>query len=392
MITIKTALCKNSTRVMLLGSGELGKEIAIECQRMGMEVIAVDCYSNAPAMHVAHRQHIIDMLNAKELERCITLEQPNFIVPEIESIDTNTLIKLEKHGYRVVPSAYAVHTTMNRKLIRNLASKKLNIPTSKYQFASNYQEAKKNIKNLGFPCIIKPVMSSSGKGQSFVNNENEIDVAWEKSQKSGRVKNQEVIIEKYIPFDFEFTLLAVSSIDGIHFCLPIGHFQENGDYKASWQPQKMSVDALQKAKKISKKIISQLGGHGIFGVEFFVYKEKIIFSEISPRPHDTGMVTLISQDLSEFALHVRAFLGIPINTIHHYGPSSSAVLFGKNLYGNSISFSNLEIIKQNQQIRIFAKPKIYGCRRLGVLLDRSKTIQESILNSQNTANKIFIQT
>uniref|UniRef100_A0A1A9Z183 ATP-grasp domain-containing protein n=1 Tax=Glossina pallidipes TaxID=7398 RepID=A0A1A9Z183_GLOPL len=289
MITIKTALCKNATRVMLLGSGELGKEIAIECQRMGIEVISVDRYSNAPAMHVSHRQHVIDMLNAKELERCIILEQPNFIVPEIESINTATLIKLEKHGYCIVPSAYAVHTTMNRKLVRNLTSKILNIPTSEYQFASNYQEVKKNIKNIGYPCIIKPIMSSSGKGQSFVKNESEISTAWEKSQKYGRVKHQEVIIEKYIPFDFEFTLLVVNSIDGIHFCLPIGHFQENGDYKESWQPQKMSADALKEAKNISKKIISQLGGYGVFGVEFFAYKKKIIFSEISPRPHDTGM-------------------------------------------------------------------------------------------------------
>uniref|UniRef100_A0A1A9UK95 ATP-grasp domain-containing protein n=1 Tax=Glossina austeni TaxID=7395 RepID=A0A1A9UK95_GLOAU len=325
---------------MLLGSGELGKEIAIECQRMGIEVIAVDRYANAPAMHVSHRQHIIDMLNPEELERCVILEQPNFIVPEIESIDTRTLIKLEKKGYCIVPSAYAVHTTMNRKLIRNLTSEILDIPTSQCKFSKNYEETKRHIRNLGYPCIIKPIMSSSGKGQSFIKNESEIDIAWEKSQKHGRVKNQEVIIEKYIPFDFEFTLLAINSVDGMHFCLPIGHFQENGDYKESWQPQEMNNNSLEQAKNISKKIIYRLGGYGVFGVEFFSYKEKIIFSEISPRPHDTGMVTLISQDLSEFELHVRAFLGMPINKINQYGPSSSVVLF--DCFANSNNRLELE--------------------------------------------------
>ncbi|MDQ1237642.1 MAG: formate-dependent phosphoribosylglycinamide [Wigglesworthia glossinidia] len=392
MVTINTALCKNSTRVMLLGSGELGKEIAIECQRMGIEVIAVDSYCNAPAMHVSHRQHIIDMLNSKELKRCIALEQPNFIVPEIESIDTNTLMKLEKSGYHIVPSAYAAHTTMNRKFIRNLASKVLNIPTSEYKFATSYKDLKKKIKSIGYPCIIKPIISSSGKGQSTINNENEIDIAWKKSQTHGRVNIAEVIIEKQILFDFEFTLIAVNAIDGIHFCLPIGHRQENGDYKESWQPQEISDCSLEKAKNFSKKIISTLGGYGVFGVEFFLHQDNVIFSEISPRPHDTGMVTLISQDLSEFALHVRAFLGIPISSINQYGPSSSVVLLGNNLYGNSISFSNLELIKKNQQIRIFSKPKISGSRRLGVVLDRSKTIKKSILRAKDTVSKILIQT
>ncbi|BAC24437.1 purT [Wigglesworthia glossinidia endosymbiont of Glossina brevipalpis] len=392
MVTINTALCKNSTRVMILGSGELGKEIAIECQRLGIEVISVDSYSNAPAMHVSHRHHVIDMLNPKEIKRCINLEHPDFIVPEIEAISTNALIELEKNGYNIVPSAKTIHITMNRKLIRVLVSKKLNILTSEYQFASSFDELKIKTKVIGYPCLIKPIMSSSGKGQSVIYNEKELRHSWEKSQTYGRTSLGEVIIEKIIPFDFEITLLVVNSVDGMHFCLPIGHRQEKGDYQESWQPHKMDNVIFEKAKKISKKIVSYLGGYGIFGVEFFIYKDKVIFSEISPRPHDTGMVTLISQNLSEFALHVRSFLKLPIGKIRQYGPSSSVVICGNELYGNKISFSNIECINTNQQIRIFSKPNIKGYRRLGVILDQDETIERSLRKAKKTASKILIKT
>ena len=326
MTTLGTALRPGATRVMLLGSGELGKEVALECQRLGVEVIAVDRYADAPAMQVAHRSHVINMLDGEALAALIAREQPHFVVPEIEAIATDTLVELEARGQKVVPTSRAARLTMNREGIRRLAAEELNLPTSRYQFADSQAHFFAAAEAIGFPCIVKPVMSSSGKGQSFIRSADALQQAWDYAQQGGRAGAGRVIVEGVVRFDFEITLLTVSAVDGIHFCAPIGHRQEEGDYRESWQPQQMSAAALARAQEIAASVVNALGGYGLFGVELFVCGDEVVFSEVSPRPHDTGMVTLISQDLSEFALHVRAFLGLPIGSIRQYGPAASAVI------------------------------------------------------------------
>jgi len=373
-----TALRANATKVMLLGCGELGKEVAIECQRLGVEVIGVDRYDNAPAMHIAHRAYVIDMLEGEALEAIVAQEQPDFIVPEIEAIATAKLVELEAAGITVVPCARATQLTMNREGIRQLAAEQLNLPTSAYRFASHPQDFHKAVAEIGLPCFVKPVMSSSGKGQSLIRRATDSDAAWDYAQQGGRAGAGRVIVEGLVEFDFEITLLTISAIDGIHFCAPIGHRQEDGDYRESWQPQQMSEIALQRAQQIARDVVTALSGYGLFGVELFVKGDEVIFSEVSPRPHDTGMVTLISQDLSEFALHVRAFLGLPIGKIRQYGPAASAVILPE-LHSTSITFSGLEqALTSGQQLRLFAKPEIAGRRRLGVALAQGDTIEEAV--------------
>lgn len=383
MEQLGTALCASATKVMLLGAGELGKEVAIECQRLGIEVIAVDRYENAPAMHIAHRSHVINMLDGEALKQLVATEKPDFIVPEIEAIATKMLVELEEQGQKVVPSAKAVFLTMDREGIRRLAAETLGLPTSEYYFVENKLDFIEAAEKIGFPCIVKPVMSSSGKGQSIIRSNADLEKAWNYSQEGGRTGQGRVIVEKMVNFDFEITLLTVSAADGIHFCAPVGHRQEKGDYRESWQPQMMSAEALKKAQDIAKKIVSALGGYGLFGVELFVSGDDIIFNEVSPRPHDTGMVTLISQNLSEFALHVRAFLGLPIGIIRQYGPSASAVILPE-LHSQNVVFSNIkEAFDSDIQLRLFGKPEIVGARRLGVAL----AIADSTETALNMAKK-----
>ncbi|ARJ43413.1 phosphoribosylglycinamide formyltransferase 2 [Pantoea alhagi] len=378
MTILGTALRPGATRVMLLGSGELGKEVAIECQRLGVEVIAVDRYADAPAMHVAHRSHVINMLDGEALKALINQERPDFVVPEIEAIATDMLIELEQQGQRVVPAAQAARLTMNREGIRRLAAETLGLPTSSYRFADSKTAFIAAAEEIGFPCIIKPVMSSSGKGQSFIRDASQLEKAWDYAQQGGRAGAGKVIIEGVVTFDFEITLLTVSAVDGIHFCAPVGHRQEDGDYRESWQPQQMSPLALARAEQIAEKVVKALGGFGLFGVELFVCGDEVIFSEVSPRPHDTGMVTLISQDLSEFALHVRAFLGLPIGAIRQYGPAASAVILPE-LQSNNVSYSDVEkALGAGQQLRLFAKPDIDGKRRMGVALATAESVEEAV--------------
>ncbi|WP_413728518.1 formate-dependent phosphoribosylglycinamide formyltransferase [Sodalis sp. RH19] len=390
MLIIGTALRPGATRVMLLGSGELGKEVAIECQRLGVEVIAVDRYANAPAMHVAHRAHVINMLDGDALRAVIELERPDFIVPEIEAIATDMLVALEHEGHRVVPCAQATRLTMNREGIRRLAAETLGLPTSAYRFAADRAGLDQAVSAIGYPLIIKPVMSSSGKGQSLVRAAAGLDAAWNYAQQGGRAGGGKVIVEGLVPFDFEITLLTVSAVDGIHFCDPIGHRQEDGDYRESWQPQHMSAVALQRARDIAQQVVTALGGRGLFGVELFVRGDEVIFSEVSPRPHDTGMVTLISQDLSEFALHVRAFLGLPVGAIRQYGPAASAVILPE-LTSSDVRFSGLEqALKAQTQIRLFGKPEIGGKRRLGVALAMAQTVEEAVKDAKACAAAVKV--
>lgn len=390
MITLGTALRPGATRVMLLGSGELGKEVAIECQRLGVEVIAVDRYADAPAMHVAHRSHVINMLDGQALKALIELERPHYIVPEIEAIATDMLVQLEQQGHHVVPCAEAARLTMNREGIRRLAAETLALPTSTYCFAADRGEFDAAVNRIGFPFIIKPVMSSSGKGQSLVRNAAALDAAWDYAQQGGRAGGGKVIVEGLVHFDFEITLLTISAVDGIHFCQPIGHRQEDGDYRESWQPQQMSALALQRAQEIAAHVVTALGGHGLFGVELFVCGDDVIFSEVSPRPHDTGMVTLISQDLSEFALHVRAFLGLPIGAIRQYGPAASAVILPR-LESDNLRFSGLEVALTGQrQMRLFAKPTISGSRRLGVALAMADSIGQAVDEAVSAAAAVQV--
>jgi len=386
-----TATSKSATRVLLLGSGELGKEVAIECQRLGLEVIACDSYPNAPAMQIAHRSHVLNMLDATALKKIINAEKPHYVVPEIEAIATDVLVELECQGLNVVPSANATKLTMNREGIRRLASEELNIHTSPYHFADSLEAFKEVIKEIGLPCVIKPIMSSSGKGQSVVKKTEDIEKAWQYAQSGGRANGERVIVEGFIDFDYEIALLTIHAVDGIHFCDPIGHRQEDGDYRESWQPQVMSEKALAAAKDAAKKVVTALGGFGLFGVELFIKGDEIIFNEVSPRPHDTGMVTLISQELSEFALHVRAFTGLPINNIEQLGNSASAVILG-NGESFDISFSGIkEALSQAQtQIRLFAKPEIHGSRRLGVALARRDDIDSAVQDAIACAKKIKI--
>lgn len=378
MTILGTALRPGATRVMLLGSGELGKEVAIECQRLGVEVIAVDRYADAPAMHVAHRSHVINMLDGAALKALIMQERPDYVVPEIEAIATDMLIELEQQGQRVVPAAQAARLTMNREGIRRLAAETLDLPTSSYRFADSQAAFFAAAEEIGFPCIVKPVMSSSGKGQSFVRDASQLDSAWAYAQQGGRAGAGKVIIEGVVKFDFEITLLTVSAVDGIHFCAPVGHRQEDGDYRESWQPQQMSPLALARAQQIAEKVVTALGGFGLFGVELFVCGDEVVFSEVSPRPHDTGMVTLISQDLSEFALHVRAFLGLPIGAIRQYGPAASAVILPE-LQSSNVRYGEVEkALDAGQQLRLFAKPEIDGKRRMGVALATAENVEDAV--------------
>ncbi|EFV41197.1 formate-dependent phosphoribosylglycinamide formyltransferase [Hafnia paralvei] len=391
MLSIGTALRPHATRVMLLGSGELGKEVAIECQRLGIEVIAVDRYPDAPAMQVAHRSHVVNMLDAQALKAVIERERPDFIVPEIEAIATSMLVELERDGQKVVPCARATQLTMNREGIRRLAAETLQLPTSRYRFADTENEFNEAAQEIGFPCIIKPVMSSSGKGQSLIRSADNMAQAWQYAQSGGRSGEGKVIVEGSVKFDFEITLLTINACDGLHFCAPIGHRQQDGDYRESWQPQAMSDIALAKAHDIAGKVVTALGGYGLFGVELFVCGDDVIFSEVSPRPHDTGMVTLISQDLSEFALHVRAFLGLPIGTIRQFGPSASSVILPR-LHSNDVVFDNTRNALQSQtQLRLFGKPEIDGTRRLGVALAYDETVEKAIALAKQVSNSVVVK-
>ncbi|OQA35110.1 MAG: Phosphoribosylglycinamide formyltransferase 2 [Candidatus Dependentiae bacterium ADurb.Bin331] len=390
-VSIGSPLTPSATKVLLCGGGELGKELVIELQRFGVEVIVLDRYDNAPAMQVAHRSHTLSMLDGNALRTIIELEQPNIIVPEIEAIDTQTLLELESEGYTVIPTARAVHITMNRERIRQLAHD-LQLKTSAFKFAHSYDEYLSAVDKLGFPCVVKPTMSSSGKGQSIIHNKHEIDPAWNFAQTGGRAQTNSVIVEEFIPFDYEITLLTVRDAQGnTHFCEPIGHKQIDGDYRSSWQPQPMSNNLLDQAKNYAKTITDALGGRGIFGVELFVKGDEIYFNEVSPRPHDTGMVTLISQNSSEFGLHARALLGLPIGTIKHYGPSASCAVL---VHGNSenVQFSNLDTALSipDSQLRLFGKPNVHGQRRMGVVLAQGETIEQALERAQIVASRLSI--
>lgn len=378
MVKIGTTLSPLGKKAVLCGSGELGKEVAIELQRYGVEVVALDRYANAPAMQVAHRSYVLSMLDGAQLRAVIEKEKPDYIIPEIEAIATDTLLELEKEGYNVIPTARATRLTMNREGIRRLAAEELGIPTSPYRFASDYEEFVEAVGQIGTPCVVKPVMSSSGHGQSVVRSSEEIDRAWENSQKGGRAGAGRVIVEGFVDFDYEITLLTVRHCDGTSFLEPIGHYQQDGDYRESWQPQPMNLAVRAQAEEIARRITEALGGWGLFGVELFVRGDRVIFSEVSPRPHDTGMVTMISQDLSEFALHVRAVLGLPIPNIAFHGPSASraVVVEGDT---NRMEFANLENVlsEPDTQIRIFGKPEIEGHRRIAVPLARAESVEQA---------------
>ncbi len=386
-----SATRKSATRVLLLGSGELGKEVAIECQRLGLEVIACDRYADAPAMQVAHRSHVLNMLDADALEDIIKQEKPDYVVPEIEAIATHKLVELEAQGLNVVPSAKATLLTMNREGIRRLAAEELGLNTSPYQFADNYEDFVSAVRAVGLPCVCKPVMSSSGKGQSVIKTDQDVDKAWNYAQEGGRSGAGRVIVEGFIDFDYEITQLTISASDGVHFCAPIGHRQEDGDYRESWQPQVMSDNALKAAQYAAEKIVTALGGYGLFGVELFIKGDEVIFNEVSPRPHDTGLVTLISQDLSEFALHVRAFTGLPIAEITQYGPSASAVILGQGKSGD-IQFDgvNKALSAPKTQLRLFGKPEIDGRRRLGVAMTRRDSLDSAIEDAIEAAQQVSI--
>jgi phosphoribosylglycinamide formyltransferase 2 len=378
MAKFGTVLKKGGKKALLCGSGELGKEVTIELQRLGIEVVALDKYANAPAMQVAHRSHVLSMLDGERLRQIIEEEKPDYIIPEVEAIATPTLVELEKEGYNVIPTANATLLTMNREGIRRLAAEELQLTTSPYRFASTYEEFKEAVQAIGIPCVIKPIMSSSGHGQSVIKEEADIDKSWQIAQEGGRAGAGKVIVEGFVDFDYEITLLTVRNKDGTSFLNPIGHWQKDGDYQESWQPQPMTAPALEKAKDIAKKITDALGGWGIFGVELFIKGDEVIFSEVSPRPHDTGMVTMISQDLSEFALHVRAILGLPIPNIAFHGPSASKAVVVRGDSEN-VSFSNLEeaLSIPDTQIRIFGKPEVHEHRRMAVLLARGASIEEA---------------
>lgn len=365
-------------KAMMLGSGELGKEVVIELQRLGVETVACDKYANAPTMQVAHKSRVFNMLDADALRKAVEEEKPDFIIPEVEAIATPELVKLEQEGWHVVPTARATRLTMNREGIRRLAAEELGLKTSPYRFASTREEFDRAIGEIGMPCVVKPVMSSSGHGQSTIKKAADIDAAWREAQEGGRAGAGRVIVEGFVDFDYEITLLTVRSVSGTVFCQPVGHIQQNGDYRWSWQPQPMSDSAIEKARNIARAITDALGGYGIFGVELFVKDDEVIFSEVSPRPHDTGMVTMISQDMSEFALHARALLGLPVPDIRFYGPSASraVVVEGDT---DTIEFDGLEnaLKEPGVQVRIFGKPEIKGHRRMGVVLATADTLEEA---------------
>ena len=377
-VRIGTPLKENAFRVLFCGSGELGKEVVIELQRFGVEVIAVDRYANAPAMQVAHRSHVVDMLDGAALRSIIEAEKPNLIVPEIEAIATPELVKLEQEGYQVIPTARAVNLTMNREGIRRLAAEELGLATSPYRFAESKEEYVAAVEAIGMPLVVKPVMSSSGKGQSTVKSADDIEAAWDYAQTGGRAGKGRVIVEGFVDFDYEITLLTVKHRDGISFCDPIGHHQEDGDYRESWQPQPMSDKALARSREIAEAVASNLGGYGVYGVELFVKGDEVWFSEVSPRPHDTGLVTLVSQDLSEFALHARAILGLPIPAIRQQGPSASAVILPEG-DSDAVAYSGLEkaLAQPDIFLRLFGKPELKGRRRMGVALASGSSIDEA---------------
>ena len=387
-----TATRPGATRALLLGSGELGKEVAIELQRFGIEVIAADRYPNAPAMQVAHKAHVLDMLDGNALRALVAEVKPDLIIPEIEAIATDTLAALEQEGVKVVPNARATQLTMNREGIRRLAAETLGLPTSPYRFAQSKEEFVAAVEAIGLPCVVKPVMSSSGKGQSVLRDLAKLDESWTYAQEGGRAGRGKVIVEGFVPFEYEITLLTVRAVDGIHFCEPIGHRQEDGDYRESWQPQVMSELALARSKEVAAKVVEALGGYGLFGVELFIRGDEVWFSEVSPRPHDTGMVTLISQDLSEFALHVRAILGLPVGTITQYGPSASAVVLREG-HSQNIRYQGIGealALVPGAQLRLFGKPEIAGRRRLGVALARAADCQDAVEKAKAVAAKVEV--
>lgn len=391
MAKIGSKWTPSARKAMLLGSGELGKEVAIELQRMGVEVIACDRYHNAPAMHVADRWYVFNMLDGKELREVIEKEKPDHIIPEVEAIATPVLVELEKEGYNVTPTAKAAYLTMNREGIRRLAAEELGIKTSNYRFASDFEEFKKAVEAVGIPCVVKPIMSSSGHGQSVIKKAVDIENSWKIAQEGGRAGAGRVIVEGFVNFDYEITLLTVRSVAGTSYCEPIGHIQVDGDYRYSWQPQAMTAEAKASAQDIAKKVTDALGGYGIFGVELFVKGDEVIFSEVSPRPHDTGMVTMISQDLSEFALHARALMGLPVPAIRFYGPSASRAVV---IEGNSseIEMDALEQVLEELgvQMRIFGKPEIHGHRRMGVILATADTVDEAKAKAERAYNKLQV--
>ncbi|RTR40874.1 formate-dependent phosphoribosylglycinamide formyltransferase [Shewanella canadensis] len=388
---IGTPHSNDALRAMLLGCGELGKEVAIELQRMGVEVIGVDRYPNAPAMQVAHRFHVINMLDGDALRNIIEQEQPHLVIPEIEAIATQTLVEMEAEGVNIVPTAKATKLTMDREGIRRLAAETLGLPTSPYFFCDTQAEFELAIENIGMPCVVKPVMSSSGKGQSVIKEAGQVLTAWNYAQEGGRAGGGRVIVEGFVPFDYEITLLTISAVNGIHFCDPIGHRQEDGDYRESWQPQAMSAQVLAKSQEIGRKVVEALGGYGLFGVELFIKGDEVYFSEVSPRPHDTGLVTLISQDLSEFSLHARAILGLPISNIAQHGPSASAVILAEG-QSHNIRYQGMAAALEapDTQLRLFAKPEIDGRRRLGVALARGESIDNAIDKALVCAGKVEV--
>ncbi|MEF3303401.1 formate-dependent phosphoribosylglycinamide formyltransferase [Paenibacillus sp. GYB003] len=381
-----------STKMMLLGSGELGKEVIIEAQRLGVETIAVDRYADAPAMHVADRSYVIDMLDAKRLREVVEREKPDLIVPEIEALATSELVELEAEGYRVIPTARAAKLTMDREGIRRLASEKLGLPTAGYTFAETFEQFERAVKETGFPCVVKPLMSSSGKGQSVCRGENDIERSWNIAMEGGRVKNGRVIVEQFIRFQSEITLLTVRSVNGTSFCAPIGHIQENGDYIESWQPHAMSERQLEEAKRIARTITDELGGYGLFGVELFLTEDTVYFSEVSPRPHDTGLVTLVTQNLSEFALHVRAILGYPIPEIELVTPGASRPLKAdRELEHYRIDGAGEALAVPNTQLRLFGKPVTKEGRRMAVALSSAATVDEARARAKRALDALSIE-
>lgn len=391
MAKIGSKWTPSGRKALLLGSGELGKEVAIELQRMGVEVVACDKYHNAPAMHVADKWCVFNMLDGKELRNVIESEKPDHIIPEVEAIATPVLVELEKEGYKVTPTANAAFLTMNREGIRRLAAEELGILTSPYKFASDYDEFKKAVDEIGIPCVVKPIMSSSGHGQSVIKTPDDIEKSWKIAQEGGRAGAGRVIVEGFVKFDYEITQLTVRSVAGTSFCEPIGHIQIDGDYRYSWQPQAMTPEAKAAAQEIARKVTDALGGYGIFGVELFVKGNEVIFSEVSPRPHDTGMVTMISQDLSEFALHARALLGLPVPGIRFYGPSASRAIVVEG-DTKEIEMGDLEKVLEEPgvQIRIFGKPEIHGHRRMGVILATADTVEEAKAKAERAYEKLNI--
>lgn len=392
MTKIGTTFTKSGKKAVLCGSGELGKEVAIELQRYGVEVVALDKYANAPAMHIAHSNHVLSMLDGEALKAVIKEEKPDFIIPEIEAIATDKLVELEAEGYNVIPTAKATRLTMNREGIRRLAAETLSLPTSPYRFAETREEFDAAVAEIGIPCVVKPVMSSSGHGQSTIKCEDDIDKAWTISQEGGRAGSGKVIVEGFVKFDYEITLLTVRHCGGTTFLKPIGHHQVDGDYRESWQPQAMAETAIQKAEYIAKAITDALGGYGIFGVELFIKGDEVIFSEVSPRPHDTGMVTMISQDMSEFGLHARAILGLPVPSVQFYGPSASKAIV---VEGNTkeYEFCNLDEVlsEPGVQIRIFGKPEIAGHRRVGVLLAIDESVEKALAKVERAYAKLQVK-